>query len=159
MSEMIGSSLAGGLRLPWAWGLRFVGFWKRWRMRRLINGLIAKGEPCPYLDRCGLRTENCPSVEFDNIRTEIEFSCGCARAFDLFQKNKEDAENAAVLAEIVVHYKRDDWTDTSHHVKQVFGMAEAMDFGEFHLKTRLFAVKAEVYYDGVRIATFEDYNG
>lgn len=49
----------------------------------LVDGEVPAGKPCPYLDACGLRNDNCPSEERGNLRMEHGFSCACARAISL----------------------------------------------------------------------------
>lgn len=49
-------------------------------MSKLVDGLIPKGQECPFLKDCGFRKETCPSAQKPRAR---DFSCGAARAWDL----------------------------------------------------------------------------
>lgn len=43
----------------------------------LVDGDIPKGQACPFLDKCGFKTENCPTQEKPNL--EHNYSCAAAR--------------------------------------------------------------------------------
>jgi hypothetical protein len=61
----------------------------------LVDGLIPAGEPCPFWDECGRRTDNCPSHQNGNIRMNHGFSCALARLTSLVKnQEKEKAERA-----------------------------------------------------------------
>jgi len=47
----------------------------------LVDGNIPKGKPCPFLNKCGLRNERCPTEEKPN--NEFNYSCAAARAWSL----------------------------------------------------------------------------
>ena len=46
----------------------------------LKNGKIPAGKPCPFLDSCSSRNEDCPSD--DNLK-EKDFPCPAARAHSI----------------------------------------------------------------------------
>jgi hypothetical protein len=50
----------------------------------LVNGLIPKGEPCPFLKECGLKNERCPTKAKPN--NLYDYSCAAARAWSLIQE-------------------------------------------------------------------------
>lgn len=50
----------------------------------LVQGLIPKGEPCPFLKECGLKNERCPTkAKPNNLH---DYSCAAARAWSLIQE-------------------------------------------------------------------------
>ena len=50
----------------------------------LVNGLIPKGSPCPFLKECGLKNERCPTkAKPNNLH---DYSCAAARAWSLIQE-------------------------------------------------------------------------
>jgi len=60
----------------------------------LVNGMILKGDVCPYREECNLKYSacnghGCPFVEENKTHT-VDFSCGAARFFALVHKHDED---------------------------------------------------------------------
>lgn len=53
----------------------------------LEDGNIPTGKPCPFLSRCQLRVDRCPSPS--NVKTG-PYSCASARAFDSSTKVYND---------------------------------------------------------------------
>ena len=47
----------------------------------LVDGLIPKGQPCPFLKACGLVNESCPTAE--NPNHKYNYSCAAARAHSM----------------------------------------------------------------------------
>lgn len=54
----------------------------------LVNGEVPAKTQCPFWDNCGLRTDNCPSHENQNLRPH-GFSCAAARGFSLIKQSKK----------------------------------------------------------------------
>jgi len=54
----------------------------------LVDGDIPAGRPCPFLSECGLRMDRCPSPT--NLKLH-GFSCGCARAFSITKRPKNES--------------------------------------------------------------------
>ena len=50
----------------------------------LVDGNIPKGQPCPFLSKCGLKNERCPTKEKPN--NLYDYSCAAARAWSLCQE-------------------------------------------------------------------------
>ena len=51
----------------------------------LVGGMIPANTECPFFSGCGLRNENCPSKENDNLRS-CEFSCAAARYLSICEE-------------------------------------------------------------------------
>lgn len=49
----------------------------------LKDGLIPKGEPCPFLKDCGLRVGRCPTAEQPK---PVDYSCAAARLHDMLKR-------------------------------------------------------------------------
>lgn len=58
-------------------------------MSHLVNGNIPKGTACPFLAKCGLKTDNCPSTEKTN--PQYDYSCGAARAWNMMGEDRAPA--------------------------------------------------------------------
>lgn len=57
-------------------------------MSHLINGNIPKGTACPFLVKCGLKTDNCPSADKPNTH---DYSCAAARAWNMMGEDRAPA--------------------------------------------------------------------
>lgn len=53
------------------------------RKSLLVDGLIPKGQPCPFAQGCHFKMERCPTQE--KLR-EVDFSCAAARLQDMAQR-------------------------------------------------------------------------
>lgn len=49
----------------------------------LVQGLIPKGQPCPFLQDCGLRVGRCPTQEQPK---QVDYSCAAARLHDMLKR-------------------------------------------------------------------------
>ena len=59
----------------------------------LVNGMIVKGDDCPYSDECHLKYDacngnGCPFVW--DIEHNQDFSCGMARFFQMMKDKESD---------------------------------------------------------------------
>lgn len=70
----------------------------------LVNGLIPKGKPCPFLDRCKLVNERCPS---ESHQPPGNYSCASARLWSITTKAREEDHPCELLEEV-----RDTWLKT-----------------------------------------------
>jgi hypothetical protein len=50
----------------------------------LVDGNIPKGQPCPFLEGCGLKNERCPTKDKPN--TQHDYSCAGARLHSLIRE-------------------------------------------------------------------------
>lgn len=57
----------------------------------LVDGNIPKGQACPFLQKCGLRVDGCPTKEKPN--NLHNYSCAAARAHSLCRQQ----ENGTLL--------------------------------------------------------------
>lgn len=73
-------------------------------MSKLINGLIAAGTACPFLDKCKFRVHTCPGV--DDKTKPNHFSCAAARAFDMIDKAEAEQPGSGGLLRKVVEKGR-----------------------------------------------------
>lgn len=53
----------------------------------LVDGKIPANTPCPYTDRCDPNKEFCHHKGVDH---QVPFSCGFARAFEIFSGQKQN---------------------------------------------------------------------
>lgn len=53
----------------------------------LVNGKIPAGKPCPFYKECEIIGDNCPTD--DKVKPN-DFSCGCARAFNITRRYEDD---------------------------------------------------------------------
>ncbi len=50
--------------------------------RKLNNGMILKGQQCPFISQC-LDKKGCPAARSQG--NDIDYSCGLARFIDIFR--------------------------------------------------------------------------
>lgn len=48
----------------------------------LVDGLIPKGQACPFLNDCGLKVGRCPT---EATPKTVDYSCAAARLHDMCQ--------------------------------------------------------------------------
>ena len=60
---------------------------EHWNTNGLVDGLIPIGEPCPFLAKCGLKDDRCPTKEKPKL---VAYSCAAARGWSMCENDAKE---------------------------------------------------------------------